>query len=359
MLELTKAALQGTIPDENPFAGIDETDWNDVFEQSVVQGVMVLSLEGAMRLPKPLHPPHLLKLRWIAGVEAVEKRYLHQSETAKNLSSRFREHNIRMLLFKGLALSRLYPVPASREFGDLDIFLCGKAKEGDALLKQITSKNPVPSAKHVDYSYCGILIENHHYFLNRSFHRSDALEQRLMKILTEAGILGEADYRTDETLLFPPPDFDALFVTVHLLAHLPARIVLRFLCDLTVLFKAYKGKIDFHSYCDTLAESKLLKLANIFISLSVRYLGLSPEDAPPYESDFSLEDRIWNDMFYPEVSPHANGKRNFFNVIIHKIRLLRSRRWKNELVFPGQYGKKILYTIFYHLRHPKLIGKSR
>ena len=367
MLALTKAALHGTIPDENLFVNVGETGWTELFELSVVQGVMVLSLNGAMQLPKDLQPSFTLKLRWIAGVEAVEKRYRHCLKTAEELSSRFKENNIRMLLFKGIALSRLYPIPHSREFGDIDIFLCGKAKEGDALLKRITDKECVSSGKHVNFSYRGILIENHHTFLMhnsyKSFRRSEVLEKRLMTILAEAGILAEPNFDVsgvrDETLLFPPPDFDALFVTLHLLGHLSNRIVLRHLCDLTVLFTAFKGKIDFSLYREALSEAGLLKLADAFISLSIRYLGLNPDYAPPHESDSALEDRFWNDLLNSEVPPLPKDNRTLPNVFIHKIRLLKSQYWKHELVFPGQFGKRILFSTFFHLRNPKTIGKLR
>lgn len=364
MLALARAALHGTIPDENLFINIGEADWNGVFELSTVQGVMVLSLNGAMGLPKDLQPPMKLKLRWIASVEAAEKRYRHCLETAEKLSSRFKENNIQMLLFKGLALSRLYPVPFSREFGDIDIFLCGKAKEGDALLERIAVKHHGSSKKHTGFYYGGILIENHHTFLNhnyKSFHHSEALEKRLMMMLTEAGIFEEAtsvaSRSVNETLLFPPPDFDALFVTLHTIAHFPSGILLRQLCDLTVLFTAYKGKPDFSDYREALSEAGLLKVADAFISLSVRKLGLNPEYAPPYVSDLSLENRIWDNMLNPEGPLLPKEKRSSFNVFFYKIRLLRAYRWKYELVFSGKFREMIFRSIFFYLRHPKIIGK--
>jgi len=363
LLDLTKAALHGTNPDENLFVDATEADWDELFEQSLAQGVMALSLNGAMRLPNTLQKIAFpVKLRWVASVEAVEKHYRHCMETAMELSALFRKNNIPMLLFKGVALSRLYPVPASREFGDIDISFCGKSEEGNAILERFAVKKRSITKKHSNFFYKGILIESHHNFIgNKSFQHSEYLEMQLMALLTEAGIPNETflaeSGQTVEPLLFPPPDFDALFVTLHTFSHMSSRIVLRQLCDLTVIFTAYKGKIDFTLYRNTLSKAGLLKLADAFISLSVKYLGLNPEYAPPYESDLSLEKRIWDDLLNPEICAFPIEKRSLLNIIIYKIKLLRSRYWKSELVFPGQYGKKIIFSILFHLRFPKTITK--
>ena len=357
MLALAKAALHGTNPDEDLFANAAETDWNELLEQSTAQGVMVLSLNGAMRLPKQLQPPLQVKMRWIVRADAAEKWYRHCLETAKDLAARFRESNIRMLLFKGIALSRLYPVPASREFGDIDIFLFGKSEEGNVVLERLAGKKIIASKKHSNFFYKGILIENHHTFLNqsryKSFQHSEYLEKQLMSLLAEIDIPDE----TNDSLLFPPPCFDALYIALHTLSHLSGKIVLRQLCDLTVLFTAYKGKIDFSIYRNALSKAGLLKSADALISLSVSQLGLNPEYAPPYESDPALENRIWNDLLNPEIPAPPKEKRTLLNVVIYKMKLLRSRYWKNELVFPGQYGKRILYSTVNYLRHPDIIKK--
>jgi len=364
MLALTKAALHETDPDAHLFVNVTEKDWSDIFEKSASQGIIVWLLYGAMRLPKNLQPPLPVKLNWITRVETVEKWYRHCLEAANELSAFFRENNIRMLLFKGVALARLYPVPSARPFGDIDIFLCGKSKEGNVLLEQLTAGKSIGkiSDKHSGFHYKKIWIENHHTFLNQDgFLNAENLEKVLMTMLEEAGITGDSNSAVSlpesNALLFPPPDFDALFVTLHTIGHFKARIVLRQLCDLTVLFTAYKGKLNFPRYNEALSNAGLLKTAGALIALCVRHLGLKPEYAPPYTSDAVLEERIWNDILNPEIPLLAPEKRNLLNVIGYKLQLLRTRRWKSELVFPGQYGKRIVSSIRFHLRNPKAIRK--
>lgn len=54
--------------------------------------------------------PHTLAL----SAEKLEERYRHQQQTASKLAARFSEEGLRMLLLKGLGLSRDYPLPEHR-----------------------------------------------------------------------------------------------------------------------------------------------------------------------------------------------------------------------------------------------------
>jgi hypothetical protein len=368
LIVLIQSALNETVPNEKLFAGMDESQWDNLLCYSAEQGVMALALDGSMHLPTSLQPPRTVKWRWIAGVEAVEKRYRHQLKVAEELTDRFKENNIQMLLFKGIALSRFYPNPEHREFGDIDIYLYGKADEGDAILRRMVKKDNHPSSKkHTGFSYKGLLIENHHTLLNQggpsSFYNSDILEERLKDSLVSAGILENerppSSGSPDEKPLFPTPDFDALFVMLHALGHFPAGIVFRHLCDLKVLFTTYRGKIDFVYYRDCLSKAGVLKVADALTALAVRYLGLNLECAPPYESNPELEEKIITDIMHPPIPPLREEQRTFFKVIIHKIKLICARYWKNELIFPGKFGKLIIHSASYHLLHPEVIRKLK
>lgn len=96
------------------------------------QGVCAVIGDGMERLPEELRPPRELRLRWALTAERQEKRYRRQQEKAAKMAAVFAENGIRLLLLKGLGLSRNYPVPAHRECGDIDIYLFGPPTKATA-----------------------------------------------------------------------------------------------------------------------------------------------------------------------------------------------------------------------------------
>lgn len=127
--------------------------------------------------------PHTLAL----SAEKLEERYRHQQQTASKLAARFSEEGLRMLLLKGLGLSRDYPIPEHRECGDIDIYLYGQSDKGDRILHEIghTSKFDVP--KHSEYVWDGVLIENHRTILNVRRNRTEPGAERPVGAVTGEG----------------------------------------------------------------------------------------------------------------------------------------------------------------------------
>ena len=345
LLALVNADMHDSGIDEDLFVGVAENDWRELFAAAAKQRVSALAFNASLRLPQKLQPPMTIQLPQITRTEGIEKLYLQRLETAEELSRFFGENNIRMMVFKGVSLSALYPNPASRDFGDIDIYLCGKSVEGNVLLEKLTGNKGVGkiTSKHTNFAYKGVMIENHHTFINKnSFKNSAFLEMYLEKMTVNAGT-------------FPPPDFDALFVMLHTLRHFRSHINFRSLCDITVVFSAYKGKFDLSRYSECIAKAGLEKIAGAFVSLCVRYFGLNPDDAPPYQPDVALENRIWNDVLYPITLPIE--KRTLWNVILFIPSLLKYYYWKSEAVYPGQYTRRILGSMVYYLKNPKNIRK--
>ena len=100
--------------------------WERIYRMAADHGLSAVVWDGICRLPAAQQPPRETRIRWALSAEKLEERYRHQQQTASKLAARFSEEGLRMLLLKGLGLSRDYPIPEHRECGDIDIYLYGR-----------------------------------------------------------------------------------------------------------------------------------------------------------------------------------------------------------------------------------------
>jgi hypothetical protein len=356
LFALLKFALWNIAPDENLFAEMTEQEWDQIVLLAKEQGVSAIVFDGVARLNPNQQPPHAIKLAWIAQGEKQERRYAKQKDVAGKLKAFFAKHNIRMLLFKGIEIASYYPVPAHREFGDLDIFLFDKVAEGERLL--LSEKNAHKSHEtdlHAGLHYQGISVESHRHFLHKKFSpQVAAIDDYLMTALKS---LPDPPPATEPTFLFPPANFNAVFLMMHTLKHFTHSVVLRQLCDWAVFLNACHGAIDFSLYRQILTETGFIKVADAITALTYRFLHLSPEACPPFATDPVLEDRILNDILHPLRLPVEN--RSLRKIIAFKIRAFSARKWKFDLIYPGMLTKIIRQNIGHYLRHPKVILSVR
>jgi hypothetical protein len=355
LFALLKLALWNTVPDKALFDKADDDVWKEVYRLSADQGIKAIIFDGILLLPKELQPPRSLKLTWAVNVEAIERRYEQELAVANELADIFAKNGIKMLLFKGIGLAQYYPVPKHREFGDIDIYLFGKQKEGNRLLVQLgaVKENCDMDMRTVGLQYKGIFIENHKYFLNKSkFPNTTDLEAHLLKTLADCKPSGIVD-----AALFPPPDFNALYMICHALVHFLAwPLVLRYLCDWALFLKANKEAIDFDAYRQLIAESGLAKFADAFTALTVKYLDFDPELAPPFDSNPVLEDRMMLELLNSLILEAE--KRSLLKTVRNTIKILKSRKGKYDIYHhPNQFWKSIWVLIIFYISHPASIVK--
>jgi hypothetical protein len=351
LFELLKVGIRNDISNEMFFVNLSEAEWKDTYNLAIKQGVMSIVFDSMMRLPEEKKPPRSLKINWALNVECLEKKYEKYCIVVHEIADIFEKNKVKMFLFKGLSLAQLYPTPSHREFGDLDIYLFDKCKKGTQVLLKHGLTKEYSSSKHVSLSYKGISIENHKAFLNLyQYPYLRNLNNELTR-LSDNNL--ETNFHND--VVFPNPDFNLLYIMAHAVLHFPTCIVLRYLCDWTVLLESNKGKFDFISYTKSLSCAGLLTVADAFTALAVRFLGLNPELAPAYNSNPDLENKILYDILNPIVLKEKSSSR--IEIFKYKCQLLKSRRWKYELIKGGFFNEKVLRSAFFYLFHPGLIFK--
>jgi hypothetical protein len=346
-------ALFGEQAETELFEGMQEKDWENLLYLASQQGVPAIAFDGAMRLPALQQPPFSQRVPYGLYIEQTEKKYRLRETVAEELAGMFGKAQVRMLLFKGLSLSVFYPIPAHREFSDIDIYLFGQHQQGDRLLENAEAKRKkLNYYKHTVSYYKEVMIENHAHLLNvRSSKKIDRLEKRLLEILSRDKRIREG--RPGE-ILFPPPDFSALFFMTHALQHFSAGALrLRTFCDWAVFLRANRDKIDFNAYRNSLQEAGILALADAISVLTQEWL--KQPDLLPAESNPQLEAWLRAEV---EKEPYPPcRKSSAVGVLCYKLKHFLYKYKYERIVFKRSFFSRVIDSVVSHLRHPSTILK--
>ena len=244
--------------------------WERIYRMAADHGLSAVVWDGICRLPAAQQPPRETRIRWALSAEKLEERYRHQQQTASKLAARFSEEGLRMLLLKGLGLSRDYPLPEHRECGDIDIYLYGESDKGDRILHEIGAHPYFDVPKHSEYVWDGVLIENHRTILNVRRNRTEReLNALLVRLLEKEGTHGLAP-----GIQAPRATFNAIFLIRHAAVHFQKEgIVLRHLCDWACFLTRHWDEIDHALFRTAMEDYRMDRFADLMTTAAVEYLG--------------------------------------------------------------------------------------
>ena len=244
--------------------------WERIYRMAADHGLSAVVCDGICRLPAAQQPPRETRIRWALSAEKLEERYRHQQQTASKLAARFSEEGLRMLLLKGLGLSRDYPLPEHRECGDIDIYLYGESDKGDRILHEIGAHPYFDVPKHSEYVWDGVLIENNRTKLNVLRNRTKRyLKHVLVRLLEKEGTHGLAP-----GIQAPRATFNAIFLIRHAAVHFQKEgIVLRHLCDWACFLTRHWDEIDHALFRTAMEDYRMDRFADLMTAAAVEYLG--------------------------------------------------------------------------------------
>ena len=182
----------------------------------------------------------------------IHKRNLNLFErTVGRFAHLMKEYNIAYVVFKGLAMARLYPTPWMRTMGDVDFYVpksCfDRAVEViERELNVLIEKDDVD--KHFAFDYEGIRFEMHYQIETFGNKRHQLFFNGLIDECVAKGAAAFAVNDADNQCIninVLQPEEDLVVVFKHWFNHLLVEGVgLRQTLDLAVLLQAYDGKID-------------------------------------------------------------------------------------------------------------------
>lgn len=339
LLALLRAALHQREVETAYFQLVTEDDWVRCYRLAVRQGVSALAWEGIERLPLEYAPPLNVKLSWALLEKKQLAKYREHCRVVNELIQLFAQHGIATMVLKGVGLSRLYPVPAHREGGDIDIYTYSADKTrmtdeeasrlADALMEEQGAMMDYSlSRKHTKFCFRGITFENHRRFLYEAECQTTTKAERWLKKHIETDMMelleGECWIKV------PSASFDRVFVSLHAAQHYGMGLSLKHLCDWCLLLRQ-KGA----NFPSELNDMYFMRTVTSLTQLCNRYLGL----AIPMKGNGNLADEMMREILYPpyfQKIPTDGSLKAHWLRLMNRIHIFRL---KHRLLGVSFWGK--------------------
>ena len=162
-LELLRAGMWGGSADVSLFED-GAADWKKILAHAKMQAVMPLVYDGIVSLPERLRPDMPTMYRLMAFTDKIERLNGKLDRAAGELSEKLSGCGIRSVLLKGQGNAVLYPNPARRQCGDIDLYV-GEDNFGRtmSLLSEwgMVDKLAEATYKHSHFEWDGVTVEVH------------------------------------------------------------------------------------------------------------------------------------------------------------------------------------------------------
>ena len=169
LLELLKASLFGLVP-----VIPDSTDWDKVLEEANAQTVTAIA---AKVVPEAHSGP------WKMEVMQNQARFIRMFHGQTQLVNLFCKSDIPLVVLKGVAAAKYYPVPCLRSMGDVDILVFQEQFDAAADLLRTNGYNCIQemgvNPRHMEFTKNGILFELHHHFSSEGFACDEILKSAM------------------------------------------------------------------------------------------------------------------------------------------------------------------------------------
>lgn len=295
---LLQSGLWGYGNKELSIFPLTEVEWEGLYRLSREQTVTGLIFAGIQKLPENIQPKENLLVRWIATVDAIERRNVRMNSVLVELYGMFKKIGLNPVLLKGQGIASLYSNPLLRECGDIDFYFSTDrdfSKANNCILKEgIRTVSKADGS--IFYFWKGVKIEHHKrmfdLFTSRSIRYSKELETRYgVKSIT---LCGNNYVQID----MPHPVLNVIQQSAHILKHaVGLGIGLRQFCDLAISCYTWYDELADEDMRTIYSELGLDKWCSLQYSFLEKYLKLSRRYLPCSEekisSDF-LYDIVWS-----------------------------------------------------------------
>ena len=368
-LELLRSALWQRPIDQSLFPAT--TDWKRMLAIANHQAVAGIISEGVPLLPEACRPSEELFSEMHRMSVANVRMHARMNAVLTEVTTLLRKAEIPSLLLKGQGLASLYPIPHSRQCGDIDLYVPKDYQ--DELLSLVRqwkkASHLVNSEKHLSFDYDGVCVELHygteHFYtpkVDKAYQRwsLNNLEYVLLIFMHPRGFqqpltAKEVEDRycryiavNGEIILIPCVEFDAIYLLHHLWNHfISSGIGLRQICDWCLFMRRYSSQLETKKMRTLLTTFAFFPVWNLFASFAVRYMGMEWKDFPFAEpvEDAKVEklmEIIWQEGNFGRRKPRPKG------YIVGKVNMYWRVTKMIKAIYPF-YPREVVGYYFYFM----------
>ena len=193
--------------------------WQELFEMAKRQTLAGIAFAGVEALPAEQRPPKEIILHWYTLCENIKRKNAELDRKCAIVSQKFKSEGFDNCILKGQGIAQLYPNPALRTPGDIDIWLGGGERKAiEYVRKHIPDSHP--TYHHVDFPIApGLDIEVHYRpswmcnpFTNKKIQQfyAGCADKQFANVVKTAG----------GNFAAPTPLFNRIYILHHIFRHL-------------------------------------------------------------------------------------------------------------------------------------------
>lgn len=334
-----------TTEEENlsDFIVLTADKWARIGDLARKQGVLGIILDGvdkleATRFGLTRELTAAQKIEWIGVVLQIEQRNRQQIVVMNDLAGRWKQQGCRVMVMKGQANGVFYPKPKHRNPGDIDCYLFENYALGNEIARQEGAKVDESWYKHSVINYNGETFENHQYFVHT---RDGKRGKRLEKELEEALSVKDSSFTVHDSVLYPPVQWTAMFLTNHACAHFISEgLRLKQILDWVMFLKVHQSDVNwgaFYAFCD---RNLLRVFADAMNTIAVKYLGIKVKSESIEVIESPYVDKILHSALYDEDYVFSSGKSGWANRL-HIVKNMFHYRWKYKEIYQTSVWKQL------------------
>lgn len=369
MIKLLSSSIRQKTPDLPDY---EPVNWHYIYAQAARHNILPLLYVALKELPSSLQPEFMKQ--WQHQSLMLCAGAIKLNNESFQLIDLFKAADIEVLLYKGLAISELYPEPYLRISGDIDLLIREENLEAviDLLCRNgyQRSRDSIEKAFYYFISPTGAVIDLQtkvwNYYSNRDRNLSDMIERTAWqntKIVTVDGheipTLGTQEH--------------FFCIICHAAKHfISYGTGIRHIIDIALYVNKYGAFIDWQVLFDNLKRIKLDTFLMAILQICKRYLHIDERPMTYHHEinsdtvDVLLDDFISAGLFgtssHEKSSKVITGTYYFNRARVNRSHIARSTLFPPAEEIDYAYAKKnrvLLFVAWFHRGLKYIVRKNK